>query len=97
MNSNLPEKASTPISTTTDPLASDSAKIEWIRSAKYEDLLRRWRFEPIGSKDWFMGPVGEAFRKRMQQCREKLSIQEAMEISKRVGWDHGVNNREFKL
>lgn len=83
-------------SPTTEGSGSDSERIQWIRTAKYEDLLRRWRFEPIGS-DWFVGPVGEAFRKRMQVCREKLSIADAMEISKRVGWDHGVNNREFKL
>lgn len=83
-------------SDTIEDLEDDSSRIAWIRSASYEDLLRRWRFEPIGSS-WFGGPVGEAYRKRMQQCREKLSISEAMEISKRVGWDHSINNREFKL
>lgn len=76
---------------------TEEERIDWIKTAKYEDLLRRWRFEPIGSSEWFMGPVGKAFRDRMQQCREKLSIEEAIEISKRVGWDHGVNNRDFKV
>jgi hypothetical protein len=76
---------------------TEEEKIDWIKTASYEDLLRRWRFEPIGTAEWFLGPVGKVFRTRMQQCREKLSIEEAMEISKRVGWDHGVNNRDFKL
>lgn len=70
-------------------------KLEWIATASYEELLRRWRWEPIGSP-WFKGELGPAFRKRMQQLRESMSISECVEVSRRVSWDRGVNLRDFK-
>lgn len=58
---------------------------KWIVSASYEELLRKWRFEPSGSQ-WFQGELGEFFSQTMQV--KKLSMSEAgpSQASKRVGW-----------
>jgi hypothetical protein len=69
--------------------------LDWIASAPYEELLRKWRHEQPGSP-WFKGAVGTAFNKRMQVCRETISIDEAVAISKRVGWIQSINPRDFK-
>lgn len=69
--------------------------LDWIATASYENLLYRWRHEQPGSV-WFRGAVGAAYRKRMEVCRKQLTIEQAVEISKRVGWDHSVNMRDFK-
>jgi len=72
-----------------------SDMLDWIAKSSYEDLLRKWRFEQIGSP-WFKGEVGAAYRKRMEACRKILSIEDAVAISKRVGWSQGINPRDFK-
>lgn len=69
--------------------------LRWIKTAAYPDLLRLWRHEPPGSP-WFKGAVGTTFNKRMQVCREKLTIEQAVAISKQVGWTKQINNRDFK-
>lgn len=58
--------------------------LDWIENAGLDDLLRRWRFEPIGSA-WFVGEVGKAFTKRMSKVREEDPAAWAA-ASKRVGW-----------
>lgn len=58
--------------------------LDWIENAGREDLLRKWRFEPIGSA-WFVGEVGKAFTKRMSKVREEDPAAWTA-ASKGVGW-----------
>jgi len=69
--------------------------VAWINQASYEDLLRKWRFEPAGSH-WFRGEVGKYFEKMMNERRvceevaETLMTGETPNVnaiaSKRIGW-----------
>jgi len=59
---------------------------EWIDSATYEQLLRRWRFAPIGSP-WFQGKVGDYYSKVMFHKKEQVSGGAAVAASKAVGWE----------
>ena len=54
-----------------------------IDSLSYEDLLRRWRFAPMGDP-WFQGETGTYWQKKMRETRRHV---DHVEISKRVGWD----------
>lgn len=57
----------------------------WIDSASYEQLLSKWRFEPVGSP-WFQGDIGQYFAKAMQKKREETSYEEQVITSKTLGW-----------
>ncbi|MBU0907450.1 MAG: hypothetical protein KKE05_04825 [Nanoarchaeota archaeon] len=59
---------------------------QWIDSASYEQLLRRWRESPIGS-DWFNGDTGEYYSKIMAEKREQVGDDEHVRASKSIGWD----------
>ena len=59
--------------------------IEWIDSASYEDLLRKWRFEKPDSP-WFQGEVGDYFNDVMSRRTSRLSHEELVRISKKIGW-----------
>lgn len=65
--------------------------LAWIKTASYEDLLRKWRTEPIGSP-WFREDVGACFEKAFARARGKLSVEEVAEISKRVGWTYPTSH-----
>ena len=54
----------------------------YIDGASYEDLLREWRFSPIGNPA-FDGERGEYFAKVMW---EKKELCDHVAASKRVGW-----------
>ncbi len=55
---------------------------KWIDDASYEDLLRRWRFDPPGSP-WFQGKLGDYYQQMMNKKRETA---DHVAASKRVGW-----------
>lgn len=57
---------------------------EWIDKASYQELLKKWRFEPAGSP-WFQGNAGDYYIKVMEQ--KKLSCNNPEEVSKQVGWE----------
>lgn len=59
--------------------------LKWLETASYSDLLKKWRFEAIGS-EWFRGEVGDAFVDIMAKRRAELTHEEKVEFSKRVGW-----------
>ena len=59
---------------------------QWIDSASYEQLLRRWRESPIGS-DQFNGDTGEYYSKIMAEKREQVGDDEHVRASKSIGWD----------
>lgn len=52
----------------------------------YEEMLRLWRFEPVGSPV-FSGEIGKYFAKRMQEQKQLLSHEDQVQASKNVGWD----------
>lgn len=56
---------------------------EWIDTATYEQLLRRWRFAAAGDL-MFQGEVGEHFAKTMAQ--RKAEHPDPARVSKEVGW-----------
>lgn len=56
----------------------------WIDGASYEDLLRKWRFAPVGSP-WFIGEVGIYYGKVMAKKRSQEVYPGA--ASKAIGWD----------
>lgn len=62
-----------------------------IREASFEEILRLWRFSPIGSPV-FEGPVGDLLTARYAAMRSSLSDAEWTALSKRVGWDNLPNH-----
>ena len=57
--------------------------LEHLLEASDEEVLRLWRFEPIGSPYFMNGPVSDLMTRRM------LELQQSSEwsaLSKRVGW-----------
>ena len=58
---------------------------KWIDAASYQDLLEKWRFEPIGSH-WFEGETGKYFKEAMKMKRENTSPGEQVAASKAIGW-----------
>lgn len=55
----------------------------YIDSLSYEQLLRCWRFAPIGDP-WFQGGTGKYWSRRMRELRDTA---DHVAASKRVGWD----------
>ena len=51
----------------------------------YESLLRLWRFSASGAPI-FQGKAGYYFAKVMREKREELQDEEAIKISKSLGW-----------
>jgi len=58
---------------------------QWIDSASYEELLRKWRFEPPGSP-WFQGEIGDYYSKHMATKRDEIGNGEHVRASKSIGW-----------
>lgn len=61
------------------------ARKAWIDSATYEQLLSRWRFEPVGSP-WFDGEIGEYLTKALLAKRRAVGDGEHVRASKSLGW-----------
>jgi len=51
----------------------------------YEEMLRLWRFSPLGDP-LFQGEVGDYFAEVMKVKKEKLSHEERVQVSKEIGW-----------
>ena len=60
--------------------------IAWIDKASYEQLLRKNRFAAAGNI-FFQGEVGEHYMKVMAKRKTELGPVEAVEISKKIGWE----------
>ncbi len=65
---------------------TDEEMIQWIATASYEDLLRKWRFEPAGSP-FFCFTVGEHFAAAMEKQKKTISFMDGVNASKKVGWE----------
>lgn len=57
---------------------------DWIDSASYEQLLRRWRFSPTGDP-FFNMDVGPYFEEVMARKRNE-DPDEHVRASKSIGW-----------
>ena len=55
-----------------------------IDAMTYEDLLRKWRFAPLGDP-MFVGETGKYFAERMEQKRTEEGT-DRVAVSKKVGW-----------
>ncbi len=58
---------------------------QWIDTADYESLLRRWRFSPAGSP-WFQGEIGAYYVEKMAAKRIEVGPAEHVRASKVIGW-----------
>jgi len=58
----------------------------WIDKASYQELLSKWRFEPIGSL-FFQGEVGDYYAKTMAEKRSEVGNDEHVRASKNIGWE----------
>ena len=54
-----------------------------IDNMSYEELLRRWRFAPVGDP-WFQGETGKYWGDRMAELRK---TSDHVGASKRIGWE----------
>lgn len=61
-------------------LTQENKKI--IDSLNYEELLRRWRFAPIGDP-WFSGETGNYWKERMSYLKRKLGNEIHVKSSKK--------------
>lgn len=58
---------------------------DWIDSASYEELLRRWRNAPAGDTI-FQGETGDYYSEVMAKKRSKVGGVEHVRASKSIGW-----------
>jgi len=55
---------------------------KWIDNASYEELLRKWRFAPIGDP-YFQGETGDYYSKVMKEKKQNC---DHVQASKKIGW-----------
>lgn len=58
---------------------------DWIDSASYEELLSKWRFEPVESP-WFQGEIGIYLETALKAKREEVGQEAHVRASKSIGW-----------
>ena len=55
--------------------------------AEYVDMLRKWRFAPVGTPLFQIGnPEFEKWQKRFNELRDKATDGQLPKASKEVGW-----------
>ena len=64
---------------------TDDEMKEWIDNASYEELLGKWRRAPTGDP-FFIGEIGDYFKKAMDAKRDMIGDAEAVQASKNIGW-----------
>jgi hypothetical protein len=68
----------------------------WIDAASYEDLLRRWRFAPLGDPV-FQGETGQHYIKVMGTKKREVGQGGHVAASKAIGWDAPNRGSEDEL
>ena len=58
---------------------------QWIDTASYEELFRKWRFAPSGDP-FFQGEIGNYYAEVMAKMRDEVGQDEHVRISKAIGW-----------
>ncbi|MDD4352697.1 MAG: hypothetical protein PHU71_07035 [Candidatus Gracilibacteria bacterium] len=61
---------------------------DMINAMTYGEMLRLWRFSPIGDP-MFEGELGSYFQDVMVEKKRLLSNNEQVSISKMIGWEQG--------
>lgn len=64
---------------------TETEMLQWIDTADYEGLLRRWRMDPAGSP-WFQGEIGAYYFEMMAARGEDIDPAERVRVSKAIGW-----------
>jgi hypothetical protein len=59
----------------------------WVDNADYEQLLRKWRFAPVGDP-LLQGDMGDYFSKVMFAKRDEVGNAVHVATSKHIGWDN---------
>lgn len=59
---------------------------QWIDTASYEELLRKWRFAPAGDP-FFTGDTGDYYAKKIAEKRAEVGDEEHVRASKSIGWE----------
>ena len=59
----------------------------WVDNADYEQLLRKWRFAPVGDP-LLQGDMGDYFSKVMFAKRDEVGYAVHVATSKHIGWDN---------
>jgi hypothetical protein len=57
----------------------------WIDAASYDQLLKRWRFAPLGDPV-FQDEIGQYYANVMAEKRKEIDSLTAVKISKQIGW-----------
>ena len=58
----------------------------WIDGASYEQLLRKWRFGPVGDP-MFQGDTGDYYTKVLAERKAAVGQDAHVAASKRLGWE----------
>jgi hypothetical protein len=58
---------------------------DWIDSASYEQLLRKWRFAPAGDP-FFCGEIGGYYTEKLHDKKQEVGQSEHVAASKSIGW-----------
>ena len=64
----------------------DESMKKQIDAMNYEQMLRLWRFAPVGDP-LFQGENGDYYAERMKLKKSQLSDSEQVRASKTVGWE----------
>lgn len=59
---------------------------KWIDNATYDQLLGHWRFAPAGDP-FFIGEVGEHYKKVMSKRKQEVGLAGHTATSKSLGWE----------
>lgn len=82
----IPKKGQAPRLFCSEKISVEDQMKIWIDEASYEELLRKNRFAPIGDP-FFQGEVGKYYILVMQRKKFEVGIEEAIRISKKIGWN----------
>ena len=58
---------------------------DWIDKATYEQMFYKYRFAPSGHK-FFTGDTGIYFQLVMKKKARKMTHEELVAVSKKIGW-----------
>lgn len=68
-------------------MKSKQEMLDYINKASLEDLIRLWRFEPVGSPYFVPGDVNDRLVEVYTAKREASSHDQLVAASKSVGWE----------
>lgn len=82
----IPKQGQAPLLFCSEKISVDDQMKLWIDNASYEELLYKNRYASIGDP-FFQGEVGVHYTLVMQRKKLEIGIEEAIRISKKIGWN----------